>query len=58
MKIDWNKLLSGRFIFTVFAAFVFVNAAIDKTLSPSQTEAILMLIIGFYFNLFWTIINE
>lgn len=44
------KLLSGRFIFTVITAFVFAYSVWKESLNNEQIVAIIMLIIGFYFN--------
>lgn len=45
-----NKLLSGRFIFTVITAVVFFWASFTHILTNEQIVSIIMLIIGFYFN--------
>lgn len=45
-----NKLLSGRYLLTVAAAFVFVWAAITKLLSPAELVAIVMFVFQAYFN--------
>jgi len=45
-----NKLLSGRFLFTVVTALVFWWASVTKVLSNEQIVSIIMLVIGFYFN--------
>ena len=44
------KLLSGRFLLTIAAAFVFVWSAMSKLLSPAETVAILMFVFQSYFN--------
>jgi len=45
-----QKLMSGRFLLTVAAAFVFVYAAVTKMLSPAETVAVLMFVFQAYFN--------
>ena len=45
-----NKLLSGRYMFTVITALVFGWASFAKILSNEQIISIIMLVIGFYFN--------
>ncbi len=45
-----SKLLSGRFLLTIAAAFVFVYSALTKCLSPAETVAILMFVFQAYFN--------
>lgn len=45
-----NKFMSGRFWFTIVAAFVFAWASFTRFLNNEQVITILMLIIGFYFN--------
>ena len=45
-----NKLLSGRFIFTVITALVFLWASLNKALTNEQMVTIIMLVIGFYFG--------
>jgi hypothetical protein len=44
------KLLSGRFILTIAAAFVFVWSALKGVLSPAETVAIIMFVFQAYFN--------
>lgn len=48
--MNFNKLLSGRYLFTVMTAVVFGWAAYSKVLTKEQISAIIMLIIGFYFH--------
>ena len=48
MKVD--KLFSGRFWFTIVAAWVFASSAWNKILTAEQIVTIIMLIFGFYFN--------
>ena len=45
-----NKLISGRFIFTVVTAGVFARASIMNQLSPEQIVTIIMIVVAFYFN--------
>ena len=50
MKDILNKLVSGRFILTLSAAFVFVWAAVNKLLSPAEVIAVVMFVFQAYFN--------
>jgi hypothetical protein len=45
-----NKLLSGKFLLTIAASYVFVWSAMSKLLSPAETVAILMFVFQAYFN--------
>jgi len=45
-----DKLLSGRFIFTVIAAFVFAVLSLNKTLSIDKVMEVVLIIIYAYFN--------
>ena len=45
-----QKLLSGRFIFTVISALVFSQMAISGKISGEQAMSIIMLVITFYFS--------
>lgn len=45
-----SKLFSGRFIFTVITAVVFLWASLNGLLASEQIISIIMLVIGFYFN--------
>lgn len=45
-----SKLLSGRFIFTVCAAFVFVVLSLKGTLTIDKVTEILLIVIYAYFN--------
>ena len=47
--MDLNKLLSGKFIFTIVTSGVFVYASITKLLTPEQIHSIIMLVVGAYF---------
>lgn len=46
----WDKLLSGRFIFTIVGAGVFGYMAITSKLPAERTTEILLLIIYAYFS--------
>ena len=48
--MDLNKLLSGRFIFTVVSALVFAYVSLNKVISSEQIYSVITLIIGFYFG--------
>jgi hypothetical protein len=45
-----TKLVSGRFILTIAAAFVFVWAALSKVLSPAEIVAVVMFVFQAYFH--------
>lgn len=45
-----SKLLSGRFIFTVAAAIVFMVLSLTKGLSSDKVIEILLIVIYAYFN--------
>ncbi len=45
-----NKVLSGRFLFTVCAAFVFVVLSLKGTLTVDKVTEILLIVIYAYFN--------
>lgn len=45
-----SKLLSGRFILTLAAAFVFVWSAMTKILSAAETVAVIMFVFQAYFH--------
>ena len=45
-----NKLLSGRFIFTVVTAIVFAWASYGKILTSDQIAGIILVVVAFYFN--------
>ena len=45
-----DKLLSGRFLFTVCAAFVFVVLSLKGTLTVDKVTEILLIVIYAYFN--------
>ena len=44
------KFTSGKFLFTLATAGVFVYAVVSKLLTAEQVMAIIMLVVGFYFN--------
>jgi hypothetical protein len=44
------RLSSGKFLFTLATAGVFVYASVSRVLTSEQTMAIIMLVVGFYFN--------
>lgn len=45
-----EKILSGRFIFTIVAAFVFAWISLNKTLPVDKITEILLIVIYAYFN--------
>lgn len=44
-----KKLLSGRFLFTVAAAVVFLFSSFNKTLTNEQIVSIITIVVAFYF---------
>lgn len=44
------KLSSGKFLFTIATAVVFIYSVIKGVLTNEQIMAIIMLVVGFYFN--------
>ena len=48
--LNWTKIFSGRWIFTVITACVFAYAVYSKTLNSEQIYGIIMLVIAFYFS--------
>ena len=44
------KLLSGRFIFTIIAAFVFAILSINKTLPVDKVYEVVLIVIYAYFS--------
>jgi hypothetical protein len=47
---EMNKALSGRWIFTVVCAAVFLYCAVYKILAPVDIKEIIMLVLVFYFQ--------
>lgn len=45
-----SKIFSGRFIFTVVAAAVFLILSLNKTLPTDKVTEILLIVIYAYFN--------
>lgn len=48
--MDLNKLLSGKYFFTVTTAIVFLYSAYAKVLSGEQIYGIITLVVAFYFG--------
>ena len=44
------KLLSGRFIFTIVAAFVFAWLSINKTLPVDKVMEVILVVVMAYFS--------
>jgi len=49
MKSLLQKMLSGRWIFTVVCAVVFLKCSFDGVLTPPEIKEIIMYVIIFYF---------
>ena len=45
-----NKLLSGRFVFTIITAGVFFYCAVVGKLPPVDIKEIIMIVLVFYFS--------
>lgn len=45
-----DKLLSGRFIFTVITAVVFAITALSGKLTPDKVTEIILIVVYAYFN--------
>jgi len=48
--MNLDKLLSGKYFFTVVTAFVFLYGAQSKLLTGEQVYGIIMLVVAFYFS--------
>jgi hypothetical protein len=53
-----DKLGSGRFLFTICTALVFLYATVKGILNNEQIVSIIMLVISFYFSMNRTQPNE
>lgn len=49
-NLKWEKVFSGKFIFTVITSFVFAYAVHTKMLNGEQVYGVIMLVVAFYFN--------
>ncbi len=49
-NLKWEKIFSGKFIFTIITGLVFGYAAYAKILSGEQIYGIIMLVVSFYFS--------
>lgn len=45
-----NKLVSGRFVWCLFGAYVFLYCAIMEILPPADVKMVLGIIVTFYFT--------
>lgn len=45
-----EKLTSGRFLFTIATAGVFVYSVVDKLIPPDKIYEVIMLVLVFYFT--------
>jgi len=45
-----SKLLSGRYLFTIAACFVFLLGSLKSTIPADKQFEIIMLVLVFYFN--------
>lgn len=48
--LNWTKIFSGRWIFTVVTALVFAFAVYSNKINGEQIYGIIMLVIAFYFS--------
>ena len=49
-ELNWKKIFSGKFVFTVVTALVFAYGVYGKILNGEQIYGIIMLVISFYFS--------
>ena len=49
-KLGWEKIFSGKFVFTVITGLVFAYAVYSKLLNGEQVYGVIMLVVAFYFN--------
>jgi hypothetical protein len=45
-----NKILSGRFLFTIVTALVFAVLSINKTLPPDKVMEVILVVVMAYFS--------
>lgn len=50
IKTIVDKLMSGKFIFTVIAAYVFARLSLDHTLPPDKVHDIVLIVLYAYFT--------
>jgi len=48
--LNWNKIFSGKFVFTIITSLVFAYAVYSKILNGEQVYGVIMLVVAFYFN--------
>jgi len=46
----WQKILSGRFLFTVIAALVFAYISITKILPADKVYEVILIVVYAYFS--------
>ena len=46
----FDKLLSGRFIFTVVTSYIFLEASTSGKLDSAQIFGIIVVVVAFYFS--------
>lgn len=49
-QLGWEKVFSGKFVFTVITGLVFGYAVYSKLLNGEQVYGVIMLVVAFYFN--------
>lgn len=49
-KLSWEKIFSGKFVFTVVTSIVFAYAVHAKILNGEQVYGVIMLVVAFYFS--------
>ena len=49
-NLSWEKVFSGKFVFTVITGLVFAYAVYSKLLNGEQVYGVIMLVVAFYFN--------
>jgi hypothetical protein len=49
-NLNWQKIFSGQFVFTVVAAWAFAYAVVARLLTNEQVYLIITMVITYYFN--------
>lgn len=49
-ELNWTKVFSGKFLFTVVTAAVFAFATYTQLLDGEKVYGIIMLVVAFYFS--------
>lgn len=49
-NLTWQKIFSGKFIFTVVTSFIFAYAVYAKIMNGEQVYGVIMLVVSAYFG--------